>query len=136
VCVCISMSCLIFIPLRSIYTGKIFCRWRVWETGENIKLHAWQTHCFKVSLPFSFSDSYFFIYKKVIVPNFANFLMLANVFLSMGMPHGCMGAFPRCQFHKHFMSSFCTKIVLPKNYNPNCKHIKAAQKTFTRKSCS
>ncbi len=41
-----------------------------------------------------------------------------------------------CQFHQHFMSSFCAKILLPKITNPNCKHVKAAQKTFIRKSCS
>jgi hypothetical protein len=36
----------------------------------------------------------------------------------------------RCQFHQHFLSSFCAKILLPKITNPNCKHLKAAQKTF------
>ncbi len=25
---------------------------------------------------------------------------------------------PRCQFHQHFMSSFCAKILSPKNYKP------------------
>jgi hypothetical protein len=35
------------------------------------------------------------------------------------------GVFPilsfanRCQFHQHFMSSFCAKIILPKKYIPN-----------------
>jgi len=24
----------------------------------------------------------------------------------------------RCQFHQHFMSSFCAKILLPRNYKP------------------
>jgi hypothetical protein len=43
---------------------------------------------------------------------------------------------PWCQFYQHFMSSFCTKILSPKITNPNCKHIKAAQKTFVQKSCS
>ncbi len=41
----------------------------------------------------------------------------------------------RCQFHQHFMNSFCAKIPLPKITNPNCKHIKAVQKTFIRKNC-
>jgi hypothetical protein len=25
---------------------------------------------------------------------------------------------PRCQFHQHFMSSFCAKTLSPKNYKP------------------
>jgi hypothetical protein len=40
----------------------------------------------------------------------------------------------RWQFHQHFMSSFCTKILSPKITNPNCKHIKGAQKTFYEKA--
>ncbi len=36
----------------------------------------------------------------------------------------------RCQFHQHFKSSFCTKILSPKISNPNCKHIKVVQKTL------
>ncbi len=39
-----------------------------------------------------------------------------------------------CQFHQHFMNSFCAKILLPKITNPNCKHIKAEQKTFVQKA--
>jgi hypothetical protein len=31
------------------------------------------------------------------------------------------------------MSSFCAKILSPKNLNPNCKHIKAVQKNFRTK---
>ncbi len=42
----------------------------------------------------------------------------------------------RCQFHQHFMGSFCAKILSPKFTDPNCKYIKAAQKTFVWKSCS
>jgi hypothetical protein len=27
-------------------------------------------------------------------------------------------AIPKSQFHQHFMSTFCAKILLPKNYKP------------------
>ncbi len=43
----------------------------------------------------------------------------------------------RCQFHQHFMSSFCTKILLPKKLqNPNCKLLKAVQRTLVWLSIS
>ncbi len=35
-----------------------------------------------------------------------------------------------CQFHQHFMSSFCAKILLPKNYKPKFKNLKAVQRTL------
>ncbi len=41
-----------------------------------------------------------------------------------------------CQFHQHFMSSFCAKIILQKNTNPNFKHIKAAQRALVWLSIS
>jgi len=40
------------------------------------------------------------------------------------------GGNSRCQFHQHFMSSFCAKILLPKNTNPNFKHIKVVQRVL------
>ncbi len=40
----------------------------------------------------------------------------------------------RCQFHQHFMSSFCAKIILPKNTYPIFKCIKAAQTTSVQKA--
>jgi len=57
---------------------------------------------------------------------------------------------PRCQFHQHFKSSFCAKIILPKNYKPKLKANKSCAenfcmtfnftnilvKGFWRKSCS
>ncbi len=39
--------------------------------------------------------SLIFINKKVIFPNFANFLLLANVFLGMDTQCGCMGVLRR-----------------------------------------
>jgi hypothetical protein len=39
----------------------------------------------------------------------------------------------RGQFHQHFMNSFCAKSFCQKITNPNCKQIKAAQKTFIQK---
>ncbi len=41
-----------------------------------------------------------------------------------------------CQFHQHFMSSFCAKILLPKITKPNCKHLKGAQRTLVWLSIS
>ncbi len=37
---------------------------------------------------------------------------------------------PRCQFHQHFMTSFCTKSFCQKITNPNFKHIKVAQRAL------
>jgi hypothetical protein len=37
---------------------------------------------------------------------------------------------PWCQFHQHFMSSFCTKILLPKNYKPKLYSLKSCAKNF------
>ncbi len=35
-----------------------------------------------------------------------------------------LGFLIRCQFHQHFMSSFCTKILLPKNYKPSTQTVR------------
>jgi hypothetical protein len=42
----------------------------------------------------------------------------------------------RCQFHQHFMSSFCAKILCQKITNPYCKHLKAVQRTLVWLSMS
>ncbi len=37
---------------------------------------------------------------------------------------------PRCQFHQHFMSSFCAKILSPKSYKPKLLALKSCAKNF------
>jgi hypothetical protein len=37
---------------------------------------------------------------------------------------------PRCQFHQHFMSSFCTTILLANNYKPKLQALKNCAKNF------
>ena len=41
-----------------------------------------------------------------------------------------------CQFHQHFKTSSCTKSLSQEFTNSNCKHIKAAQRNLTWKSCT
>jgi len=38
-----------------------------------------------------------------------------------------------CQFHQHFMSSLCAKILLPKNYKPKLLAHKSCAKNFGTK---
>jgi hypothetical protein len=41
---------------------------------------------------------------------------------------------PWCQFHQHFMSSFCAKIFLPKITNPNVCTKKLRKKLLYKKA--
>ncbi len=59
------------------------------------------------------------------LPNFISLIFNSAIFLSGFTTQGVLNKDPavwldatRCQFHKHFMSSFCAKILSPKNYKP------------------
>jgi hypothetical protein len=44
--------------------------------------------------------------------------MVAGFVVAVGLQLWLLLLFIRCQFHQHFISSFCAKILLPKNYKP------------------
>jgi hypothetical protein len=54
----------------------------IWGTSENAKFHVCQIHCFPKCVCQKLSDFFDF---KVILPNFANFFILASVLFGVAM---------------------------------------------------